>query len=204
MIKSDSIAKIAPALLAAQKEMGNAKKEAKNPFFKSVYADLNSVREAVTPALHTHRVSLLQPMVHVEGRNFIETMLLHESGEFVSSLTEVICKEERNPQALGSAISYARRYGLSAMLSVGAEDNDGEGAMDRKPAKPAKAAPVIQSGSASSVSGVGTSITTKIVPGTPTSEVVTKPSFRKAAKPEVTAPVVAKSNDSENLEDWIS
>lgn len=130
--KSESISKLAAALVKAQRQMGNATKDAANPFFRSKYADLNSVREAVTPALHEQGISLLQPTVHIDGKNFVRTTLLHESGEFVCSDTEVVVKEAGNPQALGSAISYARRYGLSSLLSVGAEDDDGEGAMGRK------------------------------------------------------------------------
>jgi hypothetical protein len=133
MKRSESISKIAPALLKAQQDMGNAKKDSKNPFYKSSYADLNSVREVVTDPLHQNGVSILQLNTPGEsGRNFVTTVLLHISGEFISSDTEIICKEANNPQALGSAISYARRYGLSSMLSVGAEDDDGNAASNIK------------------------------------------------------------------------
>jgi hypothetical protein len=132
MLTSSSITKIAPALLAAQKAMGDAIKDAKNPYFKSAYADLNSVREAVTPALHANDIVLLQPTVTTtDGRNFVRTTLLHASGEYILADTEIVCKVEKDPQALGSAISYARRYGLSAMLSVGTADDDAEIATGR-------------------------------------------------------------------------
>lgn len=139
MIKSESIAKLAASLVKAQREMSNAKKDAKNPFFKSKYSDLNSVREAVTPALHDQGISVLQLNLHENGKNFVRTTLLHESGEYICSDTEIVVKEASNPQALGSAISYARRYGLSSMLSVGAEDDDSESAMGRQPPPPPKA-----------------------------------------------------------------
>lgn len=122
---------ICAAILNAQKEMGNAVKGSANPFFKSKYADLNSIREAVMPALHKNGISVLQPTVHVDGKNFVKTVLLHESGQEYSSLTEIICAKQNDPQAQGSAISYARRYGLQSLLNVGAEDDDGESAMDR-------------------------------------------------------------------------
>lgn len=136
---SESITKIAPALLKAQKEMGNAVKDSKNLFYKSKFADLNSVREAVTPALHNNGISILQLNATVSAglesnslvQNVVRTTLLHESGEYITSDTPIVCAKSNDPQALGSAISYARRYGLSSMLSVGAEDNDAEGAMDR-------------------------------------------------------------------------
>jgi hypothetical protein len=130
MIKSETITKLAPALLKAQQEMGNATKDTQNPYFRSKYADLNSVREAATPALHANGITLLQLTTHVNNFDqrpvpVVQTMLLHESGEYICSNTEIIAKEANNPQAYGSAISYARRYGLQAMLSIGVEDDDG-------------------------------------------------------------------------------
>ncbi len=122
---------IATALLAAQKEMGDAVKSAKNPFFKSKFADLNSVREAVMPALNNAGITVLQPTVIVEGRSFVRTVLLHESGESFTSDTEILVVKQNDPQALGSAISYARRYGLQSLMCVGAIDDDGEGGMGR-------------------------------------------------------------------------
>jgi len=133
MNKSDTIVKIVGALLRAQSKMGNAAKDAKNPFFKSKYADLNSVREVAHPALNSEGVLILQPTINVDGKNFVETTLAHESGEWVSSLTEIICAKQNDPQAYGSAISYSRRYGLQSFLSIGAEDSDAEGAMNRTP-----------------------------------------------------------------------
>lgn len=133
MIKSESIVNLAAALVRAQRKMVNAKKDAKNLFFKSTYANLNSVREAVTPALNEEGISVLQLMIHHSEKNFVRTTLLHESGEYVCSDTEIVVKEANNPQALGSAISYARRYGLSSATSSGAEDDDGEAAVERKP-----------------------------------------------------------------------
>lgn len=137
MNKSESITKIAPALLKAQQKMGNAIKDSKNPYFKSSYADLNSVREAVTPALHEAGISILQLTTYSSEGAAVETTLLHESGEYISSFTPIVSSKPNDPQAFGSAISYARRYGLSAMLSVGSADDDGEKAMDRTTVKSA-------------------------------------------------------------------
>lgn len=136
MNKSESITKIAAALVKAQAAMGNAVKDSKNPFFNSSYADLNAVREACLPALNANGVSVLQPTVHVEGKPFVETVLLHESGEFISSLTEVICAKANDPQAHGSGVSYARRYGLQSMVNLGSADDDGESAMGRQSFSP--------------------------------------------------------------------
>lgn len=132
MVSSGTLTKIAPALLKAQKEMGDATKGARNPFFKSSYADLNSVREAVMPALQDNSITVLQLNVAgPEGRQYMRTLLLHTSGEYIGSDTEIICSKQNDPQALGSAISYARRYGLQAALCVGAVDDDGEAGMGR-------------------------------------------------------------------------
>ena len=131
MNKSENIGKISAALVKAQSTMGNAVKDSKNPFFKSSYADLNAVREACLPALNANGVSVLQPTVHIDGKSFVETVLLHESGEFISSLTEVICAKQNDPQAHGSGVSYARRYGLQSLVNLGSADDDGEKAMGR-------------------------------------------------------------------------
>ena len=124
---------IATALLKAQTEMSNPKKGSTNPFFKSKYADLNSIREAVIPVLNSNGISVLQPIVHTEGKNFVKTILLHESGELMESLTEIVYNKINDAQAQGSGISYARRYALQSFVCVGADDDDGQKAVQNKP-----------------------------------------------------------------------
>jgi hypothetical protein len=124
---------IATALLKAQTEMSNPKKGATNPFFKSKYADLNSIREAVIPVLNSNGISVLQPIVHTENKNFVKTILLHESGESLESLTEIVYNKINDAQAQGSGISYARRYALQSFVCVGADDDDGQKAVQNKP-----------------------------------------------------------------------
>lgn len=119
---------ISTALLKAQSQMSNPKKGATNPFFKSKYADLNSIREAVIPVLNENGISVLQPIVHVDGKNFVKTILLHESGELMESLTEIIYNKVNDAQAQGSGISYARRYALQSFVCVGSADDDGNDA----------------------------------------------------------------------------
>ena len=116
---------IATALLKAQTDMGNAVKDSKNPFFKSSYADLNSVREACLPLLNKNGIVVLQPIINVDGKNFVKTVLLHTSGESIESLTEIIYSKQNDAQAQGSGITYARRYGLQSLVCIGAEDDDG-------------------------------------------------------------------------------
>lgn len=131
MNKSESIVKISGALVKAQSEMGNATKGSANPFFKSRYADLNAIREACLPVLNAHGISVLQPTTVLDGKLYVETLLLHESGEFISGIYEVVVGKQNDPQALGAAISYSRRYGLQSMVNIGAEDDDAESAMGR-------------------------------------------------------------------------
>ena len=118
------IKQIATALLKAQSEMSNPKKGATNPFFKSKYADLNSIREAVIPVLNANGISVLQPTHTIENKNFVKTILLHESGEYLESLTEIIFAKQNDAQAQGSGISYARRYALQSFVCIGADDDD--------------------------------------------------------------------------------
>lgn len=134
-LMSENISTIAKALVAAQKTMGNASKDSKNPFFKSKYADLNAVREAVLPSLNANGISVLQPTIFQDGRKFVQTYFLHESGEFISGVTEILSAKELDAQAQGSGISYARRYGLQSLANVGADDDDGQAAVG-KPNKP--------------------------------------------------------------------
>ena len=115
---------ITTALLKAQKEMGNAKKDSVNPFFKSKYSDLNSVREAVIPLLNENGIVVMQPMVTIDGNEYVKTILLHESGELLESFTKILCKAQNDPQAYGSGVTYARRYGLQSLVCIGAEDDD--------------------------------------------------------------------------------
>lgn len=131
MNKSETITKIASALVVAQKTMGNATKDAKNPFFKSTYADLNSIREAALPALNNQGIGVFQPTITVDGKNYVETVLMHVSGEWISGLTE-IKNVKGDAQGEGSGISYSRRYGLQSLLNIGAVDDDGEAAVGRK------------------------------------------------------------------------
>lgn len=126
MMKSNTITKIAAALFRAQSKMTNAVKDSSNPFFKSKYADLNAVREACLPHLQNEGIMVTQPVIQKDGKNYLRTELTHvESGEFYASDVELVCAKANDPQALGSSISYARRYGLQALVGLGAEDDDG-------------------------------------------------------------------------------
>lgn len=134
MQHSDTITKIAPDYLAAQKEIEAAVKGSENPYFHSSYADLNSVMDACKKALNDHNIAVIQPVVG----DMVETILMHTSGEWFGSETKIVSKQP-DPQSQGSAISYARRYGLQSMVFIGSEDDDGEVAMNKTEPKPVEA-----------------------------------------------------------------
>lgn len=144
MKEQASISQFAKAFIEAQKEMGNAPKDSNNPYYKSKYADLNSIREACLPALNKHGIAVLQPIVQVDGKNYVKTLLLHESGESMECLTEIIFARQNDAQAQGSGITYARRYGLQSMVNVGAEDDDGNKASETPKQQPIKDLPKIE------------------------------------------------------------
>ena len=125
MKTSESITKIASALVSAQKDFLSAKKTSDNPFFKSKYADLQSVISAVKESLNENGIAFIQSPAESEGDVLkLTTRLLHESGEWIED-TAVCPLVKRDPQAFGSALSYLRRYSLSAMCGIYQADDDG-------------------------------------------------------------------------------
>jgi hypothetical protein len=90
------------------------------------------VREACIPALNENGICVIQPTIAIDGRNYINTILLHESGEWFSCQTEIIASKPNDAQSHGSGMSYARRYGLQSFCALGADDDDGNKASDRQ------------------------------------------------------------------------
>lgn len=139
MMTSEKIDLIAPALLAAQKEIGNATKNAKNPHFKNNYADLGAVIDAVKEPLNKNGIVILQTLSHGLDGLHLTTRLLHTSGQFIQD-TASTPLPKNDPQGVGSATTYLRRYCLSAITCITNQDDDGVAAMAAKPAPaPAKA-----------------------------------------------------------------
>lgn len=123
MNKSDSITELSKALVKFHSEMGKVSKDAKNPFYNNRYASLSNIIEASSKPLNDNGLSIIQ-MPCNEG---LTTMLVHVSGEWISSTSSTPVKDESDPQKLGSAITYARRYALGAILSLNIdEDDDGQ------------------------------------------------------------------------------
>lgn len=124
---SPSLAALAGALAKAQGEITGAAKDKTNPHFKNAYADLASVWEACRAPLSKHGLSVLQPASADGAKVTVTTLLLHSSGEFVSSdLT--MTAQQNTPQGIGSCITYARRYALASMVGIAPEDDDGNAA----------------------------------------------------------------------------
>jgi hypothetical protein len=131
-LMSTSVLKIAPALLRAQKKMGGAAKGANNPFFKSKYSDYNSVLEVIKEPLNEEGILILQPTSSDANGHYVETLLIHESGEFISSGKMRLELDKVDMQKLGSAVTYARRYQAQSLLSIPSVDDDGESTMKRE------------------------------------------------------------------------
>jgi hypothetical protein len=128
MEKSESIVSLAAALCSASGQMGKAVMNSKNPHFKSKYADLESLLDAARVPLGLNGLAVVQMPSQDSLGYYVETMILHTSGEFISGKT-YISPSKNDPQGLGSAITYAKRYGFSSMLGlVGEEDDDGNAA----------------------------------------------------------------------------
>lgn len=131
MNKSESIKALAAALTKAQSAMSGAVKDANNPFFKSKYADLGAVVKAVKEPFAANGLSYTQFPIEDNGRIGVETILMHESGEWLSnSFTVNLTKQDA--QGAGSAITYCRRYALQAIAGIPSEDDDGNGASQQR------------------------------------------------------------------------
>lgn len=140
-IQSESIDKIAAALVSAQSAVQHAEKDSSNPHFNSRYTSLTAVHDACQDALRAASLAVTQqpfPFTDVAGNPLLDgqgkpagfilrTVLMHESGQFIASELPM-GPNMAKPQEVGSAMTYARRYGLAAMLGVCPEDDDAEAA----------------------------------------------------------------------------
>ena len=124
MNKSEIIKELAIALSKFQGEVKNPANTASNPFFKSKYAPLNDVLNLVRPILSKNGLSVVQAPSG-DGENIIvTTTLLHQSGESIEFQPLILKADKATAQGAGSAITYARRYALSAILGISSEDDD--------------------------------------------------------------------------------
>lgn len=130
---SETIGKLGEALAKAQATMQEAKEDSKNPFFKSNYADLTSVWRACRKSLTDNGLSVSHSTVLQEGEIFLVTKLIHSSGEWLGGYYPLMLGK-KDAQSMGSAMTYAKRYALAAIVGVcvEGEDDDAEATMDRK------------------------------------------------------------------------
>lgn len=135
-------AELATALADAQAEIDAAPKTESNPFFKSTYADLATVRAAIRDAFGKHGLSVIQIPQFGGGVVSVTTILLHKSGQYIEGTLAVQPVKDRTgfvtPQAVGSAITYARRYSLMAFAGVAPDDDDGNEASQPAKQEPSK------------------------------------------------------------------
>lgn len=122
MSQSESIDALSKALAAAQGEMKNAVLNRVNPHFKNRYADLAAIRDAVVPALSKSGIAVTQFTDFRDGQSVLITRLMHESGQWIEGAYPLT--PQANPQAMGSQLTYARRYTLSAIAGISADEDD--------------------------------------------------------------------------------
>jgi len=129
MNKSENICDVAKALMVVQASLAPAKRDSTNPYYNSTYADLSSVWESCRVLLSKNGLCVIQGnRVGAESTLIVETLLIHESGQWVQS--ELCLPLSKNdPQGVGSAMTYGRRYGLAAIIGIVADaDDDGNAA----------------------------------------------------------------------------
>ena len=123
--KSNKIDKLASALSKAQSEIKGALASSVNPFFKSNYADLDTVIKSCFPQLTKNGLSIIQGNDTCDkGSFYVTTMLLHESGQWIKSKLKMPITK-KDAQGVGATITYARRFALSSMVGIAQTDDDG-------------------------------------------------------------------------------
>ena len=134
MNSSATVKELATALAIVQGQLTFAKKDSKNPFFKSNYADLESVWDACRSLLSENGLAIMQfPGDYVDGNMTLTTVMTHSSGEWVAqNMSLPVSKPDA--QGAGSAITYMRRYALAAIVGVVQADDDGNSASEKAPA----------------------------------------------------------------------
>ena len=128
MKTSEHINELATALNKAQSEMTGAKKSSKNPFFKSNYSDLSSVMSAISIPFANNGLSFIQSPEFNDNKIEVITRIMHNSGQWMEGAC-TLPPTKNDAQGYGSAITYAKRYGLQAMAGVPSVDDDGQEAV---------------------------------------------------------------------------
>lgn len=131
---SEQINELAAAMAKSQMEIANPKKSSSNPYFESKYADLAAVIDSCKKVLASNGIAVFQPPVIDGDKVGCTTLLVHSSGQFIRG-TLLMKPDKMNPQAMGSVITYARRYSLQGMVGIAGEDDDANSATGDLPPK---------------------------------------------------------------------
>jgi hypothetical protein len=132
VVTSVELGELAAALSKMQGEVGNVAKTSDNPFFKSKYADLASVWDAIREPLASNGLSLVQlPVPAPSGMVGLHSRIMHKSGQYIGSTAYVPVKNDA--QGYGSGLTYLRRYMAQALTGVAPEDDDGNGTVQQQP-----------------------------------------------------------------------
>ena len=132
--QSDDLTKLVPALVQAQSEMPSIGKNAENPFYKSAYADIASIIEVATPILTRNDLSVCHVGDMVDEKPVLITMLLHSSGQWIRGRM-ILNPTKDDPQNIGGAMTYQRRYGFMAIVGLATDDDDGNAISKKQPEK---------------------------------------------------------------------
>lgn len=138
MNQSENINELATALAKAQGAIGTASKDKTNPHFKSSYADLASVWEACRDPLSANGLAIIQTTAPTDTGIVLHTILTHSSGQWIRGVMVVDPGPKGGMQPLGSALTYARRYSLSALVGISPADDDGNAAQQNHGGAPAQ------------------------------------------------------------------
>jgi len=114
---------LSSAMVAALGALNNVTKNATNPHFKNRYASLDAILDAVRPILHKNGLALSQTPLTADGMVGVTTRIIHTSGESTES-TLLLPAGQNTAQGYGSALTYARRYSISSILGIAADDDD--------------------------------------------------------------------------------
>ncbi|MCO4580034.1 hypothetical protein Si070_01704 [Streptococcus infantarius subsp. infantarius] len=131
MKKSESISELAKAFAKTQQEMKQPLKNAENPFFNSTYVPLENVAQSITDVATKNGLSYSQEPTVIDGVVSVTTLVMHSSGEWIEYEPLRLKPDKNNIQGCGSAITYAKRYALSAIFGITSDkDDDGNGAVN--------------------------------------------------------------------------
>lgn len=125
-MQSEDITELAKAMAKANLELSNVKRDKDNPYFKSRYSDLSTVYDSCRKILASNGVCVIQTTLYHNNEIVLVSTLMHESGQWIKGVYP-LKPIKTDPQGYGSAMTYARRYSLLAIVGIASEDEDDDG-----------------------------------------------------------------------------